>query len=800
MPDYKIAIVGSGPGGLSAAAHAAELGVSHILLESATHISSTLFKYQKGKHVMAEPNVLPLRSPLKFHAASREQILAEWNQGVKDLAVNLKLNAEVVSIQGLCSDFQLTLKTGERISAEYVVLGIGLQGNLRKLGAPGEDSPIVQYQLDDPDEYSDETIVVVGAGDAGVENAIALARQNTVVIVNRSEDFSRLKEGNLSLIQDAIKKGLIECYNSTTVARLKSLEQKSEGDPGGLLVLTTPNGEAEIKCHRIIARLGAMPPRKFVEGCGVQFPNASSTAVPALSPHYESNVAGLYIVGALGGYPLIKQAMNQGYEVIEFIQGNAIEPADEPLLNSKLRVLRKPLPVTQFLEQVQSRAPVFAGLTPLQLREIMLDSSVHCPAEGATLFSRNDYTDSLYVIVEGEVVVEINPGKPGQNLRLQQGEFFGEMGLISGRRRSATLLAGKNCLLLEIPRRSMKKLIGSVESVKRIIDQAFMLNAIQTQLATELPRAALAEVVESARIETFAAGQVLFHEGDPGDSLHLIRRGSVTVSRKIGGREIVLAYVPAGNYVGEMALLSDAPRSATVQAAVATETIRLEGELFKQLLERDPNLRRKLEAKFQERLTQNIGMEVHEDAGGIISFLVQQGLGEGTDVLLIDESLCVGCNRCEEACAATHDGNSRLNREAGPTYALVHVPTTCRHCENPYCMTDCPPDAIHRSASGEVYIGDNCIGCGNCEKNCPYGVIQMETTHPSAPQKSLWASLLFGADSDPSQGKSDSPKMAVKCDMCRDRGGDPACVRACPTGAALRVSPEQFMSYANLTR
>ena len=796
MPDYKIAIIGSGPAGLSAAARAAQSGVSHILLESGPHISGTIFKYQKGKHVMAEPGVLPLRSPLKFAAATREKILAQWNQGITDVAVNLKLNAEVVSIQGQRGDFRLTLKNGELIAAEYVVLGIGLQGNLRKLGAPGEDNPIVQYQLDDPDEYSGETIVVVGAGDAAVENAVALARQNTVVMVNRSEDFSRLKEGNLSLIQDCIKKGLIECYTSTTVARLNALQQINAGDPGGLLVLTTPNGEAEIVCHRIIARLGATPPRKFVESCGVHFPNPSPGAVPVLSPQYESNVAGLYIIGALGGYPLIKQAMNQGYEVIEFIQGHAVEPADEPLLNAKLSVLPQPPTVTRFLEQVHNGVPLLSGLTPLQLREIMLDSRLHNPAAGAVIFTRNDYTDSLYVIVEGEVHVEIAPDR---SLCLQQGEFFGEMGLISGRRRSATVRAGEACLLLEIPRRSMKKLIGSVESVKQIIDQAFMLHAIQSQLATELPGAALAEVVTSARIENFAAGQTLFHEGEVGDSLHLIRRGSVTVSRKIGGRDIVLAYVAAGNYVGEMALLSDTPRSATVTATVATETLRLEGAVFKQLLERDPGMRRKLEAKFQERMVQNIGMETHAEPGGIISFLVQQGLGEGTDVLLIDESLCVGCNNCEQACAGTHDGNSRLNREAGPTYALVHVPTSCRHCEHPHCMKDCPPDAIHRSPNGEVYISDACIGCGNCEKNCPYGVIQMATTK-RAPKKSLLASLLFGPDDDPGHAHSDSPKKAVKCDMCRDLAGGPACVRACPTGAALRVSPEQFMSYANLQR
>jgi Fe-S-cluster-containing hydrogenase component 2 len=39
-------------------------------------------------------------------------------------------------------------------------------------------------------------------------------------------------------------------------------------------------------------------------------------------------------------------------------------------------------------------------------------------------------------------------------------------------------------------------------------------------------------------------------------------------------------------------------------------------------------------------------------------------------------------------------------------------------------------------------------------------------------------------------------KKAVKCDMCKDLAGGPACVRACPTGAAIRVHPEEFMAYA----
>jgi thioredoxin reductase len=87
------------------------------------------------------------------------------------------------------------------------VLGIGLQGNLRKLGVAGEDLPFVQYQLDDPDEYRGEEIVVIGTGDAGLENALALTTNNRVSIVNRGADFPRAKAGNVELVEAAIKRG-----------------------------------------------------------------------------------------------------------------------------------------------------------------------------------------------------------------------------------------------------------------------------------------------------------------------------------------------------------------------------------------------------------------------------------------------------------------------------------------------------------------------------------------------------------------------------------------------------------------
>ena len=795
---FEIAIIGSGPAGLSAAAHAAELGVSHVLLESESHVADTIYKYQKGKHVMAEPGILPLRSPMSFMAGTRENILGTWDKELGKHKVNIRHQAQVVGITGAKGDFTISLANRKTITAAHIVLAIGLQGNLRKLGAPGEDLPMVQYQLNDPDEFEDETILVVGAGDAAIENAIALAKKNRVIMINRNDEFTRCKEGNLAAVLAAIKDGKIDCRFGTKAERVELTSEASASHPA-IFVAKTPSGEQNIGCHRIIARLGATPPRKLVESFGIQFPSDDPGAVPALSAQYESNVPGIYIIGALGGYPLIKQAMNQGYEAVEYILGNPVEPADEPVLRAKFKEV-KIVSIAEAVAHIARNVPLLSGLTALQLREFLLDSEIRRPVEGEVVFARNDYSNSFYAIVEGGVVVE-TPTTEGNMLAFQLGvgEFFGEMGLISGRRRTATIRAQKRTLLIETPRRSMLKLLASVESVRRTLDTVMMKRAVRQYLSPTMREEEVDYLVGTAVIKSYNAGDTLFSEGDSADGLYLIRRGSVTVSRMISGSDVVLSYVAAGNYVGEMALMSDKPRSATIRAAVPTEAIMLESKRFIEVMASHATVRAHIDSKLLDRMRINQAMESSTESGNIISFLIKQGLGEATDVLLIDESLCIRCDNCEKACAETHDGTSRLNREAGPTFAQIHVPTSCRHCEHPHCMKDCPPDAIHRSPNGEVYIQDTCIGCGNCEKNCPYGVIQLAPVAPKKGKPTLVSWLLFGLGDEPGRrAKIDDKslaKKAVKCDMCKGQKGGAACVRACPTGAAIRVSPEKFLDY-----
>lgn len=795
--EYDIIIIGSGPAGLSAAAHAKKLNARHVLLEAKSYLADTIFKFQKGKHVMAEPSIIPLRSDLPFGAGLREKVLDNWKKGITDNQVNVAFGKSVTHIQKDEQEqvFTVQCEDGSSFTSRAVILGIGLQGNLRKLGVAGENLSNVQYTLTDPDEYKNETIIVVGAGDAGIENALALMPQNKVVIMNRQSEFAMCKEGNRGLITNAEKAGRIQvCYSANTVK-----VEETGSEPPLSFTYSGVDGEVSIPCHRVIARLGAIPPRKLVESFGVVFPNQNPSSVPVLSEKYESNVSGLFIVGALGGYPLIKQAMNQGYEVVESILGREIEPVDEPLLKEKIKKWKAKFGASEALDLILGRVSLFREMSKLQLREFVLESQILTPKENEIVFKKLDYTNTFFSIVEGEVKVEIEKEDGSRSyITLKEGAFFGEMGLISGRRRTATIIAGKNCALLETPRTAMLRLIASVDAVRQQIDQAFLRNAIYTYIGPMLDANTVNQLIENGvEKKLYKTNQILFSDGDAADGLYLIRSGSVAVSKIIKNSSHILSYVSAGNYVGEMALVNDTTRSATVTATTVTEVLILKADNFKEQLRLNPAWQASIKKIMADRLRSNIAQE---DEGSkstdVIQFMLNQGLGGASDVLLINQSLCTQCNNCETACAETHNGVSRLKREAGPSYANFHLPIACRHCENPSCMKECPPDAIRRGKDGEVTISDACIGCGNCERNCPYGVIQMAVQKP--PQKGgnlMW--LLFGVGKAPGERAPeydpDAQKKAVKCDLCKGQDGGPACVRACPTGAANRMAPEQIL-------
>jgi CRP-like cAMP-binding protein len=126
--------------------------------------------------------------------------------------------------------------------------------------------------------------------------------------------------------------------------------------------------------------------------------------------------------------------------------------------------------------------------------------------------------------------------------------------------------------------------------------------------------AALAGLAQRLRRRRFRRNEVIFHQGDPGDALHLVDSGAVkVVLPSEHGEEAIIATLRRGDFFGELALLDGAPRSATAVTLEASETWTLSRDLFRELLDRDPRLRDSLLAGLARELRRLTGQveELH---------------------------------------------------------------------------------------------------------------------------------------------------------------------------------------------
>jgi CRP/FNR family transcriptional regulator, cyclic AMP receptor protein len=110
-------------------------------------------------------------------------------------------------------------------------------------------------------------------------------------------------------------------------------------------------------------------------------------------------------------------------------------------------------------------------------------------------------------------------------------------------------------------------------------------------------------LVAVAQLRTFRRGQVVFHDDDPADALHLVVRGHFAVRvTTAAGEPVLVAIIGAGDAFGELALVSDSRRGATVQAFSDGETLALHREAFEALRRARPQVDRSLAVLLAERL------------------------------------------------------------------------------------------------------------------------------------------------------------------------------------------------------
>jgi HD-GYP domain-containing protein (c-di-GMP phosphodiesterase class II) len=114
----------------------------------------------------------------------------------------------------------------------------------------------------------------------------------------------------------------------------------------------------------------------------------------------------------------------------------------------------------------------------------------------------------------------------------------------------------------------------------------------RVELLAGLPEAALRELAGRAQRRAFRPGEIVFREGEPGDSLHVVTRGLLSVVRPSRDPGLVLHRLGAGDVFGEVGVLNSARRLASIVAVDASETVEVRKEHLDAVLDDDPRAMR----------------------------------------------------------------------------------------------------------------------------------------------------------------------------------------------------------------
>jgi CRP-like cAMP-binding protein len=142
-----------------------------------------------------------------------------------------------------------------------------------------------------------------------------------------------------------------------------------------------------------------------------------------------------------------------------------------------------------------------------------------------------------------------------------------------------------------------------------VLDQSVAVDSLRRcALFAHVGDDGLRAIAALMRRRRFRRNEVIFHQGDIGDSLQVVATGAVKiVLPSAEGDEAIIASLKAGDFFGELALLDSSPRSTTATALEATETLTLPREQFLRLIDEDPRLTRALLHALAEELRRLTG-------------------------------------------------------------------------------------------------------------------------------------------------------------------------------------------------
>lgn len=280
--------------------------------------------------------------------------------------------------------------------------------------------------------------------------------------------------------------------------------------------------------------------------------------------------------------------------------------------------------VTARLNQAdQAHAITWLSQIPLfnDLPQAALEDAAHClmlrhiPA-GQTIFKTGDHGDALFIVESG--CVHMKDAEGNLLSRAEEGNFFGELALMTGKNRSQTAVAATNTnlwamyrpdfdsLLVKHPQLSVA-LSHSLKDRLSAADNQFVEKHLKKlAIAGGLSRLQLDEISARLHARRFRTGDVIYQEGQPSQELYFIENGQVERFASVPGGLVSLPVLGSGDFIGETALLSGRPHATTARAQTDLDVWVLAKTDFDELVYRYPNLSATLNRTMSDRLVETM--------------------------------------------------------------------------------------------------------------------------------------------------------------------------------------------------
>ena len=437
--------------------------------------------------------------------------------------------------------------------------------------------------------------------------------------------------------------------------------------------------------------------------------------------------------------------------------------------------------------------------------------------------------NTFYFLVNGVLDVFVKPPNNHGELKVAElapGTQFGEMSVLAGVPRNATIKPppGQTAQVLEVQRPALR-LLRKLPKFSESLDNTYRKHGRDSNLEKiKIVSGLSPEMIEQLKLfsvfRVFSKNHVLFSQNETVKKLYIITEGWLHRAQEMPGGPVE-DFLGHNYCLGVEGLMTDArwPHSMTLMGR--TEVIEISLSQLRAL----PQLRDALARTVAPYAPPPLGSRVNYKPAVRQRMLeaqeriIETGLVDGTNLLVMDMDLCVRCGNCSLACHKIH-GQSRLTRRGIHVTRLqtprlgahqsVLSPEVCMHCKDPECLTGCPTGAIGRFGMGQVDIDPKtCIGCGDCATQCPYNAISMVSRKgKAAPAKAGFGWKLrdlFGLKPDPLPAPVDATEdlVAIKCNLCSDRetlnppgkkGRRYSCEENCPTGALARINPREYFA------